>query len=99
MSCCRSRFQYRTSKSHQSFLLSRNLNPYRFEIQRSRIRFPALQDFLHNSLERGPPNLVRINEELLKREVETPVYKTVIDDRGGSAALITRHASMRKSWH
>jgi hypothetical protein len=29
---------------------------------------------------------VRINEELLERKVAAPVYKTAINDRGGSAA-------------
>jgi hypothetical protein len=33
--------------------------------------------------------LVRINEELLERKVAAPVYKTEINDRGGSAALTT----------
>jgi hypothetical protein len=32
--------------------------------------------------------LVRINEELLERKVAVPVYKTEINDRSGSAALI-----------
>jgi hypothetical protein len=35
--------------------------------------------------------LVRINKELLELEVAVPVYKTEINDRGGSAALTTRH--------
>jgi hypothetical protein len=42
---------------------------------------------------------VRINEELLERKVAAPVYKTEINDRAGSAALTTRHPSIRKSWH
>jgi hypothetical protein len=33
--------------------------------------------------------LLRINEELLERKVAAPFYKIVINDRGGSAALIT----------
>jgi hypothetical protein len=37
-------------------------------------------------LERGPLRLLRINEELLERKVADPVYKTEINDRGGSAA-------------
>jgi hypothetical protein len=32
---------------------------------------------------------MRINEELLEREVAASVYKTEIHDRGGSAALTT----------
>jgi hypothetical protein len=35
--------------------------------------------------------LVRINEDLLEREVAAPFYKTEINDRAGSAALTTRH--------
>jgi hypothetical protein len=35
--------------------------------------------------------LVRINEELLERKVAAPVWKTEINDRGGSAALTTRN--------
>jgi hypothetical protein len=42
---------------------------------------------------------VRINEELLEKKVAAPVYKTEINSRGGSSALITRHRSIRKSWH
>jgi hypothetical protein len=42
--------------------------------------------------------LVRVNEELLERKVTTPVYKTEIYDRKGSAALTTRHPSIHKSW-
>jgi hypothetical protein len=42
---------------------------------------------------------VRINEEELERKVADPVYKTEINDRRGSAALITRHRSIHKSWH
>jgi hypothetical protein len=43
--------------------------------------------------------LVRINEELLEGKVATLVQKTEINDRGGSAALTTRHPSIHKSWH
>jgi hypothetical protein len=42
-------------------------------------------------LERGPLSLVMINEEPLVRKVAAPVYKTEINDGGGSAALTTRH--------
>jgi hypothetical protein len=49
-------------------------------------------------LERGSLSLVRTNEELLEIKVATAVYKTEINDRGGSAALITRRPSIRKSW-
>jgi hypothetical protein len=38
-------------------------------------------------LERGPLNLVSINEELLERKVAAPVYKTGINDRRGSAKV------------
>jgi hypothetical protein len=44
---------------------------FSLQIQRSRVRFPALPDFL--SLERGPLSLVRIIEELLERKVAAPV--------------------------
>jgi hypothetical protein len=35
----------------------------------------------------------------LKEKVAALVYKTEINDRGGSAALTTRHPSIRKSQH
>jgi hypothetical protein len=41
-------------------------------------------------------SLVRINEELLEREVAAPVEKTEIDDLGGSAALTTRHPTIHR---
>jgi hypothetical protein len=34
---------------------------------------------------------VRINEELLERKVAAPVWKTEINDRGGSAGLTMQH--------
>jgi hypothetical protein len=34
------------------------------------------------SLERGPPSLVKIIEELLERTVAAPIYKIEINDRG-----------------
>jgi hypothetical protein len=40
-------------------------------------------------LDWGPLSLIRINEELLERKVAALVYKTEINDRGGSAALTT----------
>jgi hypothetical protein len=46
-----------------------------------------------------PLSFVRLNEELLERKVATPVQKTEINDREASAALTTRHVSIRKSWH
>jgi hypothetical protein len=42
-------------------------------------------------LERDPLSLVRILEELLERKVAAPVYKTEINDCGGTVALTTRH--------
>jgi hypothetical protein len=36
------------------------------------------------SLERGPFNIVSINEELLERRVAAPVLATEINDRGGN---------------
>jgi hypothetical protein len=39
---------------------------------------------------------VRINEEPLEKKVAAPVYKTVIIDRGGSAALTMRRPSITK---
>jgi hypothetical protein len=39
-------------------------------------------------LERGPLGLVRINEELHEREVVAPVWKTEVNGRAESAALI-----------
>jgi hypothetical protein len=50
-------------------------------------------------LEWGPLSLVRINEELLQRKVAAPVYKTEINDRGGSVAMTMPHPSICKSWH
>jgi hypothetical protein len=41
---------------------------------------------------------VRINKELLERKVAAPAYKTEINDRRGSAAVTTRHTSIRRSW-
>jgi hypothetical protein len=39
------------------------------QIQRSRVRFPALPDFRRTVvLERGPPSLVSTTEELLERK-------------------------------
>jgi hypothetical protein len=58
------------------------------QTKRSRVRFPALPHFSEAVVvERGPLSLVRINEELLERQ------------EAGSAALTTRHPSIRKSWH
>jgi hypothetical protein len=55
------------------------------QIQRTRIRFPALPDFLRSKgLERGPLSLVRIIEELPERKVAAPVKKTEINGRGDS---------------
>jgi hypothetical protein len=45
-------------------------------------------------LKRGPHSLVRINEELLERKVDAPVYETEINDRRGSAALTTQYLSI-----
>jgi hypothetical protein len=42
--------------------------------------------------------LVRITEELLESNIAARVY-TEINDREGSAALTTRHPSIRKIWH
>jgi hypothetical protein len=44
-------------------------------------------------LERGPLNLVRINEELLERKVAAPVWKTEINDRVGISEEIHLRAS------
>jgi hypothetical protein len=44
------------------------------QIQRFRVRFPALPDFLRSSgSETGPLSLVRIIEELLERKVAAPL--------------------------
>jgi hypothetical protein len=48
-------------------------------------------------LERGPLNLMRINEELVERKVAAAVYETEFNDRGGAAVLTTRHRVIRKS--
>jgi hypothetical protein len=40
-----------------------------------------------------------VNEERLERKVAAAVYKTEINGREGTAALTTRHPSVRKSWH
>jgi hypothetical protein len=45
----------------------------------------------------GTTAFVKINEELLERKVAAPVYKTEINDRGGSAVLTTRHPSIHTS--
>jgi hypothetical protein len=65
--------------------------------QRSRVRFPVLPDFLSsNRCGTGVHSaLVRINEELLERKVKSPVNRTEINDRRGSAALTTRHPSIQ----
>jgi hypothetical protein len=47
-------------------------------------------------LERSPLSPVRINEESLQRKVAPQVYKTEINDRGGSVALTTLHPSITK---
>jgi hypothetical protein len=70
----------------------RNRGPW-FDFWRHQILWVAVGP------ERGPLSLVRINEELLERKVTAPLYKTEISGRGGSAALIKRHPSIRKSWH
>jgi hypothetical protein len=42
---------------------------------------------------------MRINEEVLEGEVTAPVYKSEINGREGSAALIMQQPSIHKSWN
>jgi hypothetical protein len=70
--------------------------------QEVRVRFPALPDFLRSTLvglERGPLSLVSTILELLERESRGSGQENQEYRRRGSAALITRHPSLRKSWH
>jgi hypothetical protein len=50
-------------------------------------------------VEQGPLSLARINEELLERKLAARVQKTLINDRGGYAALTTQYLSIRQSWY
>jgi hypothetical protein len=53
------------------------------QIQKSRIRFPALSDFLMSSGSRtGSSQPREDNEELFERKVAAPVWKTEITGRG-----------------
>jgi hypothetical protein len=64
------------------------------QIHMSRVRFPALPNFLRgNGSERGPLSLVRITEELLERKVAAAVYKTEIN---GSVCMKSTAYSDRK---
>jgi hypothetical protein len=65
------------------------------QIQRSRVRFPALPDFLVVGLERGPLSLVSTIEELLGRSSSSGIQIWHYAFRG-SAALTTRRPSIRK---
>jgi hypothetical protein len=50
-------------------------------------------------LERGPLSLVCTIEELLERKSSGSGLKSRDCGRKGSAALTTRHPSIRKRWH
>jgi hypothetical protein len=60
------------------------------------VRFPALLDFLRG-LERGPLGLLSTNEELLERKRSGSGLENREYGRRGSAALTTRHLSIRNS--
>jgi hypothetical protein len=65
-----------------------------------RVRFLALPDFLRSSgLEPGPLSLVSRIEELLGRKSNGFGLENQGFGRRGSAALTTRHLSIRKSWN
>jgi hypothetical protein len=60
----------------------------------------ALPDILtSNGQERGPLRLVSATEELLGRKSSGSGLEIRDYGRKGSAALTTRHPSIRKSWH
>jgi hypothetical protein len=68
------------------------------QIQRSRFVFRRYHIFwLALGLERDPLSLMSITEELLGKKVAAPVYRSDINCHWGSAALTTRHLSIRKS--
>jgi hypothetical protein len=50
-------------------------------------------------LERGPLSLVSKTEELLERKNSSSGLEIREYGRRGSAALTTRHPSIRKTWH
>jgi hypothetical protein len=69
-------------------------------IQRSGFDFRRYQIFWEVvGLERGPLNLVSTTEEQLDRKSSGSGLENRDYGRRGSAALTTRHPSIRKSWH
>jgi hypothetical protein len=70
------------------------------QIQRSGFDSRRYQIFCEVvGLERGPLSLVSTIEELLERKSSGSGLESRDYDRRGSAALTTRHPSIRKSWH
>jgi hypothetical protein len=67
-------------------------------IQRSRVRFPALQDYLRHS-ERGPLSLVRITEELLEWKSSGPGSRKPRLTAVGIRCADHATPSIRKSWY
>jgi hypothetical protein len=65
------------------------------------VQFPALPDFLRSSCcgTRSTQPRKYINEELLERKSSGSGLENRDYGRRGSAALITQHPSIRKSWH
>jgi hypothetical protein len=73
------------------------VRPRRSTDSEVRVRFPELPDFLKAvGLERDPLSLVTTIEELLERESGDSSLKNPDYDLRGSAALTTRHPSIRK---
>jgi hypothetical protein len=69
------------------------------QIQRSGFDSRRYHIFSVVGLERGPLSLVSTIEKLLERECSGPCLENIYYGRRGSAALATRHNSIRKSWH
>jgi hypothetical protein len=70
-------------------------------IQRSRVRFRVVPDFLRSSGSGtgSTQPRVRIIEELLEWKSSCFGQENQINNRGGSVALTTRHLLSAKSWH
>jgi hypothetical protein len=65
-----------------------------------RVRFPELPDFLRSSgYGTGSTRIVSTIEELLERKSSGSCLEIRDYGRRESAALTTRHHSIRKSWH
>jgi hypothetical protein len=68
---------------------------YSLQIQ----RFDSRRYQIFRGLERGPLSLVSTIEELIERKNTGSGLENRDYGRRGSAALTTRHPSLRKSWH